>query len=51
MTLRVTTKDENSRGGSRRINNLVAIFEGELSHGIVEKDLHQGVQAGCGTTA
>jgi len=29
MTLRVTTKDENSRGGSRRINNLVAIFEGE----------------------
>src|SRR5713101_7485822 len=23
-------------------------FKGELSHGIVEKDVHQGVQAGCG---
>ena len=26
-------------------------FKGELSHGVVEKDLHEGVQAGCGAAA
>src|SRR5215831_14334592 len=25
--------------------------KGELSHGVVEKDVHQGVQAGCGPAA
>src|SRR5271156_3536460 len=25
--------------------------KGELSHGVVEKDVHQGVQAGCGAAA
>src|ERR1700688_2594263 len=26
-------------------------FKGELSHGVVEKNVHEGVQAGCGAAA
>src|ERR1700678_3716361 len=26
-------------------------FKGELSHGVVKKNVHQGVQAGCGAAA